>query len=218
MVEALRERPGGLFRPPPRVGSLAPIQRASATLAQFRIDVVENDTDCWLWQGVLTNGYGVTSRNGRGMRAHRAFYEDFIGPIPDGLEIDHLCRNRACVNPGHLEPVSRMENIRRGFLARYPGWVPPDPDRGRHRRGNCHECGEPASTGRDLCRPCYEARRTAKRAVRARRILELDAQGVSRRDIAKEFGISTNRLCTLIQTLRADGWDIPDARSIRATR
>ena len=69
---------------------------------------------CWFWMAAKTNGYGVVQHNGRVQRAHRVVYEHLVGPIPVGLELDHLCRNRACVNPAHLEPVTGKDNIARG--------------------------------------------------------------------------------------------------------
>ena len=75
-------------------------------------------TACWQWQGAFVNGYGKASiwSNGKSLkvRAHRLAYEAFVGPIPDGLELDHLCRQRPCCNPEHLEPVTHLENLRRG--------------------------------------------------------------------------------------------------------
>jgi hypothetical protein len=74
-------------------------------------------TGCWLWQaGTTSNGYGKfrLSHRGRTVRAHRYAYELLVGPIPDGLQLDHLCRNRVCVNPAHLEPVTARENVLRG--------------------------------------------------------------------------------------------------------
>lgn len=77
--------------------------------------VVDLKTGCWLWtRPLITGGYASMGYRGRGRLAHRVFYEIFVGPIPDGLHLDHLCRVRHCVNPTHLEPVTCRENILRG--------------------------------------------------------------------------------------------------------
>ena len=71
--------------------------------------------DCWLWTGRLRkDGYANFSFEGRHVLAHRFAYELEIGPIPDGLTLDHLCRVRHCVRPDHLEPVTQAENVKRG--------------------------------------------------------------------------------------------------------
>ena len=70
---------------------------------------------CWEWLGGKTSGgYGHWAIGERGVMAHRAAYELLRGPISSGLTLDHLCRNRACVNPDHLDPVPIGENLRRG--------------------------------------------------------------------------------------------------------
>jgi hypothetical protein len=73
---------------------------------------IEVTDSCWIWRGhVKANGYGAA---GQGHQAHRRVYELLVGPISDGLQLDHLCRVLACVNPAHLEPVTPRENGRRG--------------------------------------------------------------------------------------------------------
>ncbi len=70
---------------------------------------------CWIWQGVPAGkGYGQIIYKGVRMQVHRAVYEVLVGPIPDGLQIDHRCRTRLCVRPDHLEVVTCRENVRRG--------------------------------------------------------------------------------------------------------
>lgn len=69
---------------------------------------------CWLWTGPKNRyGYGIHSENHKSLKAHRWSYEYHKGPIPEGLQIDHLCRNRSCVNPDHLEAVTKKENTLR---------------------------------------------------------------------------------------------------------
>lgn len=84
-------------------------------LARFAAKV-EKTSECWNWTGAkVSAGYGELNISGRPAYAHRLAYEHFVGPIPAGLVIDHLCRNPSCVNPAHLEAVETRENTRRGL-------------------------------------------------------------------------------------------------------
>jgi HNH endonuclease len=81
--------------------------------------VIDSTTGCWEWQGLLSwNGYARIRRDNRLQWAHRYYYEQQNGPIPVGKDLDHLCRNTRCVNPNHLEVVSKAENQRRGDAVR----------------------------------------------------------------------------------------------------
>lgn len=78
--------------------------------------VLDPSTGCIVWEGTLgPKGYGELSFRGKTQRVHRVAYELFAGKIEDELVLDHLCRNHACLNTNHLEAVTNVENIRRGF-------------------------------------------------------------------------------------------------------
>lgn len=87
-------------------------------LVRFWVSVLKTDT-CWLWVGCVTKeGYGLFFDGTKQVLAHRFAYELLVGPIPKGLELDHVrawgCTNKHCVRPDHLEPVTHLENLRRG--------------------------------------------------------------------------------------------------------
>jgi hypothetical protein len=79
----------------------------------------DNPDACWTWTGYGTQGYGQHFTNGTKTYAHRYAYELTHGPIPDGLVLDHLCRNRLCVNPAHMQVVTLAENARRARSKRW---------------------------------------------------------------------------------------------------
>lgn len=88
------------------------------------VGYVIQENGCWEWVGGISdNGYGRWNTTTRSRYAHRVVYEMHLGVVPKGLHLDHLCRNRLCVNPDHLEPVTCKTNILRGvgFSARNAG-------------------------------------------------------------------------------------------------
>jgi len=91
-----------------------------AVLDRLMSKVVWNgdEDECWTWEGAkVKEGYGVLTVNRRGARVHRVTYEAYVGPIPEGFQIDHLCRNTACCNPAHLEAVTPWLNTIRSNAA-----------------------------------------------------------------------------------------------------
>lgn len=89
--------------------------RKGTARERFEIKVDVLPSGCWEWHGSLNGrGYGLfTDESGGCVRAHRWAYEHYVGPIAPGLTLDHLCADKRCVNPAHLEPVTALENYAR---------------------------------------------------------------------------------------------------------
>lgn len=166
----------------------------AADLERLRSKVkVSPDSGCWEWTGrPAHNGYGRIGWQGRYIAAHRVMWQLLRGPIPDGLELDHLCHNRdkscpggrtcrhrRCVNPDHLEPVTHRENMQRAPVTvlnelRGPGVA--DAAAANRAKTHCpkkHEYTE-ANTlnyrGRRYCRACSRDRTARRRNRRSKRL------------------------------------------------
>ena len=156
----------------PIQGRTGPILRPD--LDRFAERVALQDDGCLVWfGGMYGSGYGAFfpggNRTGGNVLAHRWLFERLVGPIPDGFDIDHLCRNRPCVNPEHLEPVTRLENIRRAAAIKTccPAGHPYDEANTYTRPGTVHRKCRTCAHERDLQRADHK--NATRRAMRAQR-------------------------------------------------
>ena len=154
-------------------------QRFWARLVQLHPKIrtrvaVDDRSGCWPWRGDKGRyGYGLAPADAEGRRtgAHRLLYQELVGPIDPELTLDHLCRNRICVNPAHMEPVSRWESVRRGTNHAAQGL----------RRSTCprgHPYDMVDGRGWRKCRTCRNALDRARRsgvAVDVRHLVQLRA-------------------------------------------
>jgi hypothetical protein len=139
------------------VNEAALLDRAKARLLR-RADVRGED-DCWLWTDIVSpGGYGTFAIRGKNKNAHRWAYILFVGSVPDGYEVDHLCRVKLCVNPRHLQAIPKAANLaQRIWPAPSPccpsGHLYDDRNTGRTKRGSRY------------CRACARDRMAEKRLV-----------------------------------------------------
>jgi len=124
---------------------------------------VDQSGDCWEWKATKQpKGYGLFGLEGQSRLAHRVAYELTIGPIPEGLVIDHLCRNRSCVNPAHMEPVTSRENTLRGKTLAAENVKKTHCPKGHPYAGE--NLYIQPRTGKRFCRACAHARWLDKKA------------------------------------------------------
>lgn len=102
------------------------------TLEMFWAKVIHMPEGCWDWIGAMDGeGYPCSNENGQSIRAYIWIYKTILGPIPEGYEVDHLCHNRACVNPAHLEAVPPLVNHQRAIMGYKANW--------KAKQTHCHK-------------------------------------------------------------------------------
>jgi hypothetical protein len=123
-----------------------------------RLSIPEPNSGCRIWLGSIWDGYGCFTVGRKSKRAHIASWEEEKGPVPEGMELDHKCRVRCCIEVSHLEPVIHEVNVQRGLAAEFRNFI-------------CEKCGSPYEVlqnarGRNPirgCRSCTNERRRERR-------------------------------------------------------
>lgn len=173
---------------------------------------IEQTETCWLWKAYRDrDGYGVLTCRPKYMRAHRFAYELLIGPIPEGLQLDHLCRIRHCVNPKHLEPVTSRVNSLRGRTLQAinaakthcPQGHPYDAENTRFYAGRrfCHTCMLESDRRQHLKSP----KRGLPNAVERRR-LQTHCKNGHPFDEANTYRYKNGRVCRICRDARMTRW------------
>ena len=99
---------------------LSPLYNHLTIKERIEMKVIENKNGCLIWQGQIdTAGYPNMKFKGKNYLVHRAYYKEIVGNIESYDTLDHICRNKLCINPKHLEPVSRSENVKRMQISKY---------------------------------------------------------------------------------------------------
>src|SRR3990167_4248135 len=147
--------------------------RGKSLAEKFELAVIRRSTGCWEWNGCFDpNGYTRLYHAHRGIFGHRFSYEQARGPIPIGMEIDHLCRNTGCTNPEHLEPVPHRINVLRGIGTPAVNAVKTACPRG-HQYDTSNTIRYP--DGRRWCRKCKNQQAREYRRRRADSTLVVEA-------------------------------------------
>jgi hypothetical protein len=128
-----------------------------------KVEGADSPDECWVWMANAPHGYGQFWLDGGQRYAHRLAYEYVIGPIPEGMELDHRCRNKLCVNPAHLDAVTHGENMWRGVRAKATHckhgheYTPENTYMGPRKNGQTFR----------VCRTCIRERQRARTRTRA---------------------------------------------------
>lgn len=194
---------------------LLPVPGTNSTFARRVLAYVDASGDCWKWTGTIQDdGYGTIGKGGRRagrMVAHRAVRELLVGPIPDGMVHDHLCRNRSCVNPDHGEIVTPGENTKRGYgishglrARKVCGYG--HPLDGLRRKPNGKPVRYCKTCARDQMRAKYVPKPRYFDADRAREVIMRYKAGERPADIARAMNIDQNITKRIARDWRNGGY------------